>query len=119
MRGKRCDSLVGHLDFTPTFLSLLGVETNLKFKGQNMWDMVTGNKKELRDYIVTNYGDYASVCNHDWYYFQNINNEKAGFGSQLYDRHKDYLEEKNVADKHPEIVADLRQKLLKAHLYNV
>jgi len=119
MRGRRIDSLVNHIDFTPTFLSMLGVKTNLKFDGQNMWDLVTGNKTELRDYNVTNYGGHASVCNHDWYYFQNIKDENANFGPQLYNRKTDYVEEKNVAKDNPSVVAELRQKLLKAHLYNV
>ena len=118
MRGKRIDALTSHLDFTPTFLSMLGVKTNLKFDGQNMWDLATGNKTKLRDYIVTNYGGHASVCNHDWYYFQNINDENAGFGPQLYNRRTDYVEEKNVAKDNSAVVAELRQKLLKAHLYN-
>jgi len=118
-RGNRVDAITSHQDFTPTFLSMLGVETNLKFDGQNMWDLVSGNKTKLRDYVITNWGGHASICNHDWYYFQNIANENAGFGPQLYNRKTDYLEEKNVAQDNPRVVADLRQKLLKAHLYNV
>ncbi len=115
MKGKRIDALVSHMDFVPTFLSMLGVETNLEFDGQNMWDLVTGNKKELRDHVVTNWGNYACVHTPQWHYFQNIQKENAGFGPQLYDVEKDIMEEKNVIQNHPEEAADLKKKLMNAH----
>ena len=114
-RGKRIDALTGHVDFTPTFLSLLGVETNLSFDGQNIWDLATGNKTKLRDNIVTNYGGYGSVHTHKWHYFQNIANDDGGFGPQLYDVVKDHNETKNVVENYPEVAAGLKQILKKAH----
>ena len=114
-RGKRIDALTGHVDFTPTFLSLLGVETNMSFDGRNIWDLATGNKTKLRDYIVTNYGGYGSVHTHKWHYFQNIANDDDGFGPQLYDVVKDYNETKNVVENYPEVAVGLKQILKKAH----
>ena len=115
VKGKRIDALTSHLDFTPTFLSMLGVETNWDFDGQNMWDLVTGDKKELRDHVVTNYGGYACVHTPKWHYFQNIKDEDAGFGPHLYDVEKDRMEEKNVIQNHAEEAADLKKKLMNAH----
>ncbi len=113
--GKRIDEIVGHVDFTPTFLSMLGVETNLTFDGGSMWDIATGSKPKLRDHIVTNYGGFASVHTKKWTYFQNVSNDSAGFGPQLYDRDTDLHEKTNVADQYPNVAIGLKQILKKAH----
>jgi len=113
--GKRIDALTGHVDFTPTFLSLLGVETNMSFDGKNMWDLVTGSKTKLRDYIVTNYGSYGSVHTHKWHYFQHVRNDNEGFGPQLYDVVNDHAEEKNVVKDYPEAATGLKQILKNVH----
>ncbi|MFC1508696.1 sulfatase [Candidatus Omnitrophota bacterium] len=113
-KGKRIDALTSHMDFLPTFLSLLGVDCNVLFDGQNMWDLVKGSKKKLRDHAITGYGNYGSIHNDKWHYFQNVWGKDPGLGPQLYDVVKDHAEEKNVVDKHPDVVADLKQTLEEA-----
>jgi arylsulfatase A-like enzyme len=113
--GKRIDEIVGHVDYTPTFLSMLGVETNLNFDGGSMWDIATGKKNKLRDHIVTNYGGFASVHTKKWTYFQNVANDAAGFGPQLYDMPNDTQETTNVAGSYPDVAAGLKQILKQAH----
>ncbi len=110
-RGKRIDSLASHMDFLPTFLSLLDVDCNVLFDGQNMWDLVTGSRKNLRDYVVTGYSNFGSIHTEKWHYFQNVRGKNSGLGPQLYYIVNDHGEEKNVVDKHPGVVADLKLKL--------
>jgi arylsulfatase A-like enzyme len=105
-RGKRIAGLASHLDFTPTFLSLLGVKTNLKFDGGNLWDLVAGRK--LRDAVVTGFGDFGSVHTLKWHYFRNVWGDFAGLGPQLYDLERDPGEEKNVVGSHPQVVAEMK-----------
>jgi arylsulfatase A-like enzyme len=105
-RGKRIAELASHLDFTPTFLSLLGVKTNLKFDGGNLWDLAEGRK--LRDAVVTGFGDFGSVHTFKWHYFRNVWGDFAGLGPQLYDLERDPREEKNVVGSHPQVVAEMK-----------
>lgn len=111
-RGKRIDGLTSHVDFVPTFLSLLGIQTNLSFDGHDMWELVTGSKKKLRDYVVSGYKDsYGSVKTHDWYYYQNVWGGDPGLGPQLYNLAKDPFEVDNVVQNHPEVVAEMKRYL--------
>jgi len=110
-RGKRIEELSSHKDFLPTFLSMLGLETNLNFDGDNMWDMVTGARKKLRDHAVTGYSNFGSVHTRKWHYFQNVWGKNAGLGPALHDLEKDFSEEKNVIEKHPEVVKEMRKIL--------
>lgn len=110
-RGKRVNGLVGHLDFTPTFLSLLGMKTNIPFDGMNAWDLVTGSKQSLRDRVVTGYGDFGAVHTPEWHYFRHIWGENPGLGPALYDLAADPREEKNVIAGHPEVVSELNTVL--------
>jgi len=110
-RGKRIEALTSHLDFVPTFLSLLGVEGNISFDGRNMWDLVTGAKEQLRDYAVTGYGNFGSVHTHRWHYYQNVWGRDPGLGPQLYDLANDHGEDINVVNKYPEVVTGLKKIL--------
>ena len=113
-RGKRVDALTSHMDFTPTFLSMLGVDCNVLFDGQNMWDLVTGAEAKLRDHAITGYGNFGSIHTDKWHYLQNVWGKDPGLGPQLYDVVSDHGETKNVIDNHPDVVADLKPKLEEA-----
>lgn len=110
-RDKRIDALTSHMDFLPTFLSMLGVETNINFDGQNIWDLVTDTKKKLRDHAICGYGNFGSVHNHKWHYFQNVWGDNPGLGPQLNDLERDFAEEINVVEKYPEVVAGMKKIL--------
>jgi len=110
-RGKRVDGLTSHLDFLPTFLSLLGVECNAVFDGADMWDLVTRAKPKLRDYAVTGYGDYGAVHTPGYHYFQNVWEDNPGFGPALYDLGTDAAELNNCAADKPDVVTNMKQIL--------
>lgn len=105
--GTRIAPLASHLDFTPTFLGMLGVDTNLDFDGRNMWDLVTGSAEKLRDYAVTGYSNFGSVHTPDWHYYRNVWGNNPGLGPQLYDLKTDPLEERDVADANPKVTAKM------------
>jgi arylsulfatase A-like enzyme len=106
-RGRRVTELASHMDFVPTFLSLLGVKSNLDFDGGNAWELVGGGK--LRDHAVTGYGNFGAVHTPKWHYFQNVWGNDPGLGPQLYDLEKDPREEKNVVKSYPEIDAGMKK----------
>ena len=106
-RGKRIDALTSHLDFMPTFLSLLGVEGYRGMDGRNMWDLVTGNKKKIHERVITGFKNFGSVHDQKWHYFRNVWEEDPGLGPALYDLEKDPGEEINAIQDHPEVVAEM------------
>lgn len=110
-RGKRIEALTSHMDFLPTFLHLLGIESNIRFDGYDMWELVTGAKEKLRANVVTGYGNFGSVHNHKWHYFQNVWGDNPGLGPALHDLEKDHTEEINVVENHPEVVAQMKRIL--------
>ncbi len=112
LHGKRIDGLASHLDFTPTFLSLLGVKSNVQFDGGNLWELTTG--RELRDALVTGFNDFGAVHTHKWHYFQNVWSKWPGLGPQLYDLEHDPREERNVVAAHPQVVAEMQAILKKS-----
>ena len=58
--------------------------------------------------VVSGYSDFGSVHNHKWHYFRNIRGDDQGLGPALHDLEKDYAEEKNVVEKHPEVVTEMK-----------
>lgn len=110
-RGKRIDALTSHMDFMPTFLSLLGVEGYTDMDGKNMWDLVDGGKKKIHEHVITSYSNFGSVHNHKWHYFQNVWGDNPGLGPALYDLEKDFREEKNVVQHNPRVVAEMKRIL--------
>ena len=69
-------------------------------------------------YAITGYGNFGSIHTDKWHYLQNIWGKDPGLGPQLYDVVKDHGEERNVVDKHPEIVAKLKQPLEESFVDN-
>ncbi|HUU28671.1 MAG TPA: sulfatase [archaeon] len=110
-KGKRIAELASHLDFMPTFLSLLGVEGYTGMDGRNMWDLVTGSKEKIHEHVITGFNNFGSVHNHKWHYFQNIWGDDPGLGPQLCDLENDPQEEKNVVQQHPQLVAEMKRIL--------
>lgn len=110
-KGKRVGALAGHIDFVPTFLSLLGVRCNRTFDGADLWELVGGSKRSLRDCVVTGYGDYGAVHTQKWHYFRHVWGTNPGLGPALHDLESDPREEKNVIGSHPEVISELNKVL--------
>ncbi|MCD6308624.1 MAG: sulfatase-like hydrolase/transferase, partial [Candidatus Latescibacteria bacterium] len=108
-RGRTIDAFTSHMDFMPTFLSLLGVNGYTGMDGQNMWDIVTGAKSKLRDYTVTGYGNYGAIHTDKWHFLRNYKGDDPGYGPALFDLADDRLEEQNVIGRHADVAADMEK----------
>ncbi len=130
--GKRIDALVSAKDYTATFLSLLGVEHKGKLDGENFWDLVTGKRDRLHDFVLTEYSGFGAIRTEKWHYFQRVRKsdeftldyvkqqgdkiKRGGPGiPHLYDLEKDPREQRNVALENLDVVAELQRKLKQVH----
>ena len=112
--GKRIEPFVQAHDFMPTWLHLLGEDAPDAVTGQNAWQLVTGEAASIYDYAVTAYGAYASVRDHEWNYVQRVGELYKGetdVPAQLYHVPDDPLEERNVVEEQPAVVAKMQARL--------
>ena len=107
--GKRIDALTSHLDFLPTFLSLLGVDGYANVDGRSMWSLVSGDTDAVHDHVIVGYNNFGAVRNRKWHYFQNVWGDNPGHGPALYDLEEDYAELNNVVDKYPNVVSEMKR----------
>ena len=76
---------------------------------------MTGSKEKIHDCVVTGYGNFGSVHTDKWHYFQNVWGDNPGLGPALHDIENDHAEEKNVIQKHPGVVAEMKKILGESH----
>jgi arylsulfatase A-like enzyme len=103
-------------DLMPTLLRLLDVPY-ANVDGQDAWALVTGERKELRDHIVTGWAGFAvgnpdgraSVRDSTWNYAIAIREEDPK--PELYNIELDPNEQHNVYNSHPEVAALQRSRL--------
>jgi len=109
--GKRIPALTSAVDLAPTCCRLLGIDDQTQMNGANMWSLVTGERDQLRDRTYTQFGNFGSVRDLKWHYFQHVKGKSRGAGPALYDLQKDPAELTNVLDQHPEIARELAGRL--------
>jgi arylsulfatase A-like enzyme len=109
--GRRVAGLVSAIDFAPTFCHMLGIDDQDQMHGRNAWDLVTGKAHRLHDRVFTQFGNFASVRDQRWHYFQHVAGTDRGAGPCLYDLEANPAETLNVLGKHPDVGADLRSRL--------
>ena len=100
-------------DIMPSLLGLLGLRSPSRVTGQDFWPMVTGETSSIRDHVVQGYGWIGAVRTPEWNCSAVWNPEKYedDYAPQLYNTEKDADELTSVADKYPDVVADLRKKM--------
>ena len=115
--GKRVKGFVQIPDYMPTMLSLLGLESPSRVTGKDFWPLVGGETNRVKDHAVMAYGWIGAVRTPEWN-FSAVWNPQAyaaesqeKYPPQLYSREKDPDELTNIAEKHPEVVANLKKKL--------
>ncbi|MBN1348178.1 sulfatase [candidate division KSB1 bacterium] len=112
--GKRVDALTSHIDFVPTFLSLLGVSGYEGMDGSNLWRLVTDEAQSIHEHVITGFGNFGAIRSPKWHYFQKVWGKDSGFGPALYDLESDPGELTNVVKQQPQVVAKLKRKLAAA-----
>jgi arylsulfatase A-like enzyme len=110
--GVRVTDFVQHQDIMPTVLALMGLEIPERVLGRSAWP---GSQPggQTRDYVVTAFGDHASIRTKKWNYLQPW---KQCHGSapgryELYDLERDPQELRNVIEDHRETANDLVERL--------
>lgn len=110
--GQRVDAFVQNTDVGPTLLSLLGVE-HPRLDGDDLWPCVTGgtdpNVVAERDYVITGWGEFASVRDRSWNLVVKATDPSADV--RLFNVANEPYEKTDVASNHPEVVAHLSRRL--------
>lgn len=109
--GKRVSELVSAVDFAPTFCHMLGIDDQAHMDGRNAWNLVTGKADQLHERVFTQFGNFASVRDKRWHYFQHVAGNLRGAGPCLYDLQADPAETTNALPKHADVGADLQARL--------
>ncbi len=110
--GTHVDGFIQHPDVMPTLFNLLELNPPPRATGRNLWDMVTGGNSP-HEFVVHAYGWIGGVRTREWAFSTVFDQQRYGreYPSQLYDLAKDPDELTNVAEQHPNVVADLTAKM--------
>jgi uncharacterized sulfatase len=117
---RRSDAIAMNIDLAPTLAALAGtgMPTDRPIDGRNIWPLLTGQAPSPHDQLIHFVNDQpAAIRTQRWRlvarafytsYFAPLDQ----FGAELlFDMADDPGETRNLADRHPDIVADLRQRL--------
>jgi arylsulfatase A-like enzyme len=114
--GSTTDHISAFWDIMPTVKDLLGITTPVETDGISMMPTLLGKKQQkAHEYLYWEFhegGGKIAVRKGNWKgiklnYAKNPNEKML-----LYDLSKDIHEDNNIADQHPEIVAEL-EKIMK------
>jgi len=107
--GQRIEALVQTQDVLPTILDLLGIPPAVPMHGESLWPLVTGQRQDIRDHIVSGYhpSQHRVVRDKEWSFIL----RPEGEADELYNLVHDPKEKENVIEKHPDIAKRLRAKL--------
>jgi arylsulfatase A-like enzyme len=111
--GKRVKGFVQIPDLMPTLLSMLGLKSPSRVTGTNLWPLVSGETRSLREFAVQAYGWIGAVRRGEWNYSQIWKPEayQGQYNPQLYNLTKDPEELTNVAEKYPDVALQLSRQL--------
>jgi arylsulfatase A-like enzyme len=106
--GHREDRVVSSLDIFPTAVGLAGASLpkDRTYDGVDLLPFLTGQKTKttLHEVLCWRNGDNGAVRKGNWKLY------KAGERYWLFDLSKDLGEKQNLADRHPEIVEQLKKE---------
>lgn len=104
---RRVSGFVQHTDLVPTMLDLLRVKPPPRVTGRTLRRAIASGDTGP-DSIVIGWGNTASVRTPEWNYIGAWNGDP---GDQLYDLKRDRDELRNIAEEHPKLVAEFRQRV--------
>ena len=123
--GRKIDALTEFVDLAPSILDLLGVEPMLSSQGNSFLPVLSGrlasqNVEIFSEFLVDN---KVMVRTEEWKYIYTTGTYDLGQGyatglgpsgvsHRLYNLSKDPYEHQDVAELHPEIMAQLQDRLL-------
>jgi len=121
LEQREINSLVSHIDLTPTILDILDVRNPNNSDGCSILPLIKAEKKKLHNAVYAEMGKSRErmIRTGRWKYIQILKEEDIksrywynGDGeAELYNLKKDPEEENNIADDEPEVLEKLEQKL--------
>jgi len=106
--GTRCEAYVSTHDVAPTLLALAGIPSPIKMEGRNIWEWVTEEKSDRRDYMTSIYGGYVWCRDEEYVYIANLD----GGDARLYDLEQDPTQQNNIAKNKLEICDRMFKRVL-------
>lgn len=112
IKPQQIDALVQHIDLAPTILEAFGVPVAEELEGRSLWPLLEGKEQEHYDAVFTNQGLWSAqraMRTKEWTLMKTIAEGilEPRPPTELFDRTADPAEADNVADDHPEVLADL------------
>ena len=118
--GTSSDHISAFWDMMPTFKALTGSKSKFKTDGISMLPTLLGEKKQKEHkYLYWEFhekGGRIAVRKGNWKGVKLDFAKNPNAPMLLFDLSKDLREENNIADKYPEIVADLEKIMKKSHV---
>ena len=109
-RGRKLTQFTQNHDIAPTALGLLGIDAP-PVDGQDQSAFLSDGDLEGREFVVTGWGDYASVRDRDWNYIVTFGAPEEDTRLFNLNLRADPAEQHDVAADHPEIIARQRERL--------
>jgi arylsulfatase A-like enzyme len=106
----------------PTVLKLMDLPVPDRCLGRDLWSLVEGTRENIRDHVVTAFGNYASVRTRAWNYQTPWvqqgwdalpDGQRRLSPPELYDLTEDPNELRNVVAEHPDISAEYHGMLMR------
>ena len=113
--GHRVPGFIENLDLAPTFFELAGLRDLLGCEGQSLVPCLKGERPGNYDELFFSEATWQvkrAYRDSKWKFIQSIEQDYHGRPMQeLFDLENDPTEQNNIAENHPEIVAELKAKL--------
>jgi uncharacterized sulfatase len=108
--GTTSDEPLAAYDWFPTACELAGVETPQGLDGVSFVPTLLGEPQQSHEYLFWSYGDKKAVRKQNWKAVIPGKNKPL----ELYDLADDIGETTNLAEEHPEVVAEMKQIVARA-----
>ena len=115
--GTESNHVSAFWDLMPTVADVAGIEPPAQTTGISYLPTLLGNKQPKHEYLYWEFKERTprqAIRMEKWKGQYFIEHDRF----ELYDLNKDPGEEKDLADKHPDMVATMQAKMAEAHTYN-
>jgi arylsulfatase A-like enzyme len=106
--GKRIKAFVYNHDTFTTMLNFLKVKAPAQVDSLDLWPLVTGKRRKYRDYITSGFQRYSCALDRNWLF---ITGPPEKEDERLYNLKRDPQQKRNVAKRHPRVVALMKSRL--------
>lgn len=116
--GTTTDHVSAFWDVLPTFADLAGAPVPENIDGISFLPVLKGEEQEEHDHLYWEFheqGGKQAVRKGNWKLIKLHVFDPSKTSYELYDLETDLSEENNIADQHPEVVAELQEIMEKAH----